>query len=100
MKILLCRYAVGGRDGIGMVSSVEIFDPRAASWMIGESLNGPRGCFGAVSMADSLFVFGGVDENRETLDTVCKCFHMEISSKFTIFFFSFFFFVIFTILLF
>lgn len=59
-----------------MVSSVEVFDPRAGSWMTGESLTCSRGCFGAVVIADSLYVIRGLNENEEVLDTVCKCIHM------------------------
>jgi N-acetylneuraminic acid mutarotase len=73
MEIFLCRYAVGGHDGNGMVSSVEIFDPRVGSWMMGESLNDSRAYAGAAVIADSIYVIGGVNKNQGILDTVCKC---------------------------
>lgn len=82
MENFLCRYAVGGHDGNGMVSSVEVFDPRAGSWMMGESLNDSRGYSGAAVIADSIYVIAGLDENDEILDTVCKFTEANLSKKF------------------
>jgi len=58
MEIFLCRYAIGGHDGNGIVSSVEVFDPRVSSWMMGESLNESRSYSGAAVIADSIYVMG------------------------------------------
>jgi hypothetical protein len=71
MENFLCRYAIGGHDGNGIVSSVEVFDPRVSSWMMGESLNESRSYSGAAVIADSIYVIGGLNENS-ILDTVCK----------------------------
>lgn len=81
MEIFLCRYAVGGHDGNRMVSSVEVFDPRVGSWMMGESLNDSRAYSGAAVIADSIYVIGGLNEDQGILDTVCKCIHIGSSFK-------------------
>ena len=57
-----------------MVSTVEVFDPRVGSWMTGESMNDPRGYFGAAVIRDSIYVIGGVKDNKEILDTVITFF--------------------------
>lgn len=59
-----------------MVPSVEIFDPRLGSWMIGEPMDQSRGYSCAAVLKDSLYVIGGVKpgdgEKHETIvDTVC-----------------------------
>ncbi len=72
-EVFLCRYAIGGYDGDRIVSSVEVFDPRVGSWMMEEPLNDTREYAGVVTIGDSIYVIGGRNENRKTLDTVCEC---------------------------
>lgn len=55
-----------------MISTVEVFDPRIGSWVMGESMNTSRGCFAAVVIGNSIFVIGGTNENDGVLDTVCN----------------------------
>ena len=55
-----------------MISTVEIFDPRTGSWIMGESLKTSRGYFATVVIENSIFVIGGLSENDEILDTVCN----------------------------
>lgn len=64
------RYALGGYDGDRMVPMVEVFDPRAGSWMVEDSLHDSRGYFGAVVMGDAIYVIGGLDNDNQILDTV------------------------------
>jgi N-acetylneuraminic acid mutarotase len=64
------RYAMGGYDGIKMVSSVEIYDPRLNAWRMGEPMTAPRGYAAAVNVDNSLFLIGGMRSNVQILDTV------------------------------
>lgn len=61
---------MGGYDGQHMVSTVEVFDPRAGSWMMGESMKTARGNFGAAVNGEKIFVIGGMKDNEQTLDSV------------------------------
>lgn len=70
IKHLNCRYALGGYNGAEMVPTVEIFDPRLGSWMLGEPMNNARGYSGAAAIKEKIFVIGGVNESDEILDTV------------------------------
>lgn len=59
-----------------MVPSVEIFDPRLGSWIIGEPMDQSRGYSCATVLKDSLYVIGGVkpgDGKKPEIivDTVC-----------------------------
>ena len=53
-----------------MVSTVEVFDPRAGSWMMEESMNNSRGYFGTVVIRDEIHVIGGLPGDAEVLDKV------------------------------
>lgn len=68
--LLICRYVIGGYDGDAMVSTVEVYDPRAGSWMTGEPMNHPRGFSAAAVAGDSIYVFGGLKSGKEINDTV------------------------------
>lgn len=70
MEYLLCRYALGGFDGITMVPSVEIYDPRLGTWITGEPMNKGRGYSAAAVLKDSIYVVGGVKNNEEIVDMV------------------------------
>lgn len=53
-----------------MVATVEVFDPRADSWMMVESMNEAKTNHGAVVIEDVIYSLGGLDEDMEVLDTV------------------------------
>lgn len=55
-----------------MVSTVKVFDPRAGSWMIVDSMNNSRGYFGAVVIGEEIHVIGGLQDDKEVLDKVCN----------------------------
>lgn len=78
------RYALGGYDGDRMVSTVEVFDPRAGLWREAESMNSSRGYFGDVAMGDSIYVIGGLDNDNQILDTVYNCSQKHNSTPFCI----------------
>ncbi|KAE8709306.1 Beta-propeller [Hibiscus syriacus] len=65
-------YTIGSFDGMRMVSTVEVFDPRAGSWMMMDSMNNCRGHFGTVVIGDEIHVIGGLEDDREVLDKVCS----------------------------
>lgn len=65
-----CRYALGGFDGKEMVSSVEIFDPRLNSWIMGESMNQSRGYAATAVVKEKIYVVGGLRDGDNILDTV------------------------------
>lgn len=52
-----------------MVSTVEVFDPRAGLWMMEESMKNSRGNFGTVVIGDEIHVIGGL-QGDEVLDEV------------------------------
>ncbi|KAI3808691.1 hypothetical protein L1987_24649 [Smallanthus sonchifolius] len=63
-------YVLGGYDGKGMVSTIEIYDPRRGSWVFGEPMNHPRG-FSATTVAkDSIYIIGGLKSGDEVNGTV------------------------------
>lgn len=53
-----------------MVSSVEIFEPRVNSWVMGEPMKFARGYAAAAILGSSLFAIGGIDDGKDILDTV------------------------------
>lgn len=57
-----------------MHSTLEIFDPRMNSWMLGEPMNNSRGFADAVVVGGKLYVIGGLKRKDEILDTVCNTF--------------------------
>ncbi|KAF1895617.1 hypothetical protein Lal_00041898 [Lupinus albus] len=66
------KYALGGFDGIEMVSSVDVFDPRLGAWIMGEPMNHARGYCAAAVVKESIYVFGGVKVGETIVDTVEK----------------------------
>ncbi|PKI34133.1 hypothetical protein CRG98_045488 [Punica granatum] len=63
------KYALGGFDGTAMVPSVEIFDPRLGSWIVGEPMNCSRGYSAAADLDGSIYVIGGVRADESIADT-------------------------------
>ncbi|KAL2926638.1 Influenza virus NS1A-binding protein [Bienertia sinuspersici] len=63
-------YAIGGYDGTQMVPTVEVFEPRVGSWMMLEPMKYARGYMGSVTLGNTIYVIGGMQENGEILDTV------------------------------
>lgn len=55
-----------------MAASVEVFDPRVGSWMMGEQMNDSRGHFGAVVIGGKIYAIGGMNDREEILATVYK----------------------------
>lgn len=53
-----------------MVPSIEIYDPRRGTWMIGEPMNCSRGYSAAAVLKESIYVIGGVKSDNEIIDTV------------------------------
>lgn len=53
-----------------MVSSVEVYDPRMESWIIGEPMKRTRGYASAGVINESIYVIGGVLVDDKILDTV------------------------------
>jgi hypothetical protein len=53
-----------------MVSTVEIFDPRANSWRISSPFSVPRGYGCAVTANDNVYLIGGINATAENIETV------------------------------
>ncbi|KAH7855739.1 hypothetical protein Vadar_028277 [Vaccinium darrowii] len=70
LRKFICRYALGGYNGERMVPTVEIFEPRLGSWMMGKPMNNARGSSGAVVLEEKIYVIGGVKDNNEILDMI------------------------------
>lgn len=64
------RYVLGGFDGNMMIPSVEIYDPRRGSWVMGEPMDNPRGFSAAAVVKESIYIFGGLKSGEEINDTV------------------------------
>lgn len=63
-------YALGGYDGNRMVSTVEIFDPRANSWRMSSPFSIPRGYGCAVTANDNVYLIGGTNADAESVEAV------------------------------
>jgi len=66
-------WVIGGRwSGAGELQSVEIFDPREATWRDGPALQVARGGFAAETVGDRILVAGGevIMTGREALASV------------------------------
>ena len=74
VQYFFCRYAVGGYDGSEMVPSMEVYDPRLGSWIIGEPMNQSRGYSAAAVFKEAIYVIGGVKAGVDVVDIVC-CFY-------------------------
>ncbi|GMH13315.1 hypothetical protein Nepgr_015156 [Nepenthes gracilis] len=64
------KYAIGGYDGDRMISSVEVFDPRIGSWTMADSMNEPRGYMGAVTIRNSIYAIGGIQNDNKISNSV------------------------------
>lgn len=53
-----------------MVSSVEVYDPRMESWIVGEPMNKTRGYAAAGVINESIYIIGGVLIDDKILNTV------------------------------
>ncbi|XP_049344242.1 uncharacterized protein LOC125808607 [Solanum verrucosum] len=73
-------YALGGYDGSTMVRSTEIYDPRLATWMVGEPMELARGYSAAAVLQDSIYVIGGVKSNEEIVDVI-ECYKPGVGWK-------------------
>ena len=66
-------YVVGGRYGNARQSTVDLYDPRNASWTQLASMTGPRSSHGCVALEGKLYVVGGSGDGgvgvREALNT-------------------------------
>ena len=63
-------YVVGGLGGGGgLSSSLELYDPQAASWTQLVSMVGPRTLHGCVALEGKLYVVGGMGAAYQVLDT-------------------------------
>ena len=78
----LVRYVMGGYDGEGMVSSVEVFDPRMECWAMAEPMNFSRGYGATVVLGDHLLTMGGVEDQETIVESVC-CFHFILFNSFS-----------------
>jgi len=62
-------YVVGGCGGGAMISTVELFDPQAASWTQLASMMEPRYSHGCVALEGKLYAVGGLGAAYEIHDT-------------------------------
>lgn len=61
---------MGGFDGDSMIPSVEIYDPRLGTWIMGEPMDQSRGYSAAVVVKDSIYVTGGLQSDDTIVDIV------------------------------
>lgn len=64
------RYVIGGYDGVQMVPTAEVFEPRVGSWMMLEPMKYARGYMGCVTLGNFFCVISGMQENDQILDSV------------------------------
>ena len=62
-------YVVGGKCDGGTISSIELYDPQAASWTQLASMTSPRAFHSCATLHGELYVAGGVGGAREAFDT-------------------------------
>ena len=62
-------YVVGGVGEGGRLSTVELYDPQAASWTQRAGMVGPRSAHGCVALDGKLYAVGGLGAGYEVLDT-------------------------------
>ena len=56
-----------------MVATVEVYEPRMPSWVMVEPMNHTRGYHSSAVLGGSIFTFGGVKGEADTiLDVVCS----------------------------
>jgi N-acetylneuraminic acid mutarotase len=63
-------YVIGGRDKKGSKREVELFSLDSREWSVAKSLRGPRSGLSAVTLNDTLLIFGGVDSEGNYIDKV------------------------------
>lgn len=61
-------YAIGGFDGMGLLSSVEAYDPRMKNWVEVAPMSVPRSSASAAAVDGKIFLIGGSSGQR--LNTV------------------------------
>lgn len=54
-------YAVGGRDGVSCLKTVEVYDPHTNKWSGCASMSKRRGCVGVAVLGGCLYALGGHD---------------------------------------
>jgi len=72
-------YAFGGRQGRGVVASVEIYDPLSDSWSFGAALPTPRWGAEAVVKGQDIYVIGGVTQ-ADTVFPMVEIYHTASDS--------------------
>lgn len=76
------RFSIGGYDtrAKAMVSTVEVYEPRMPSWVMVEPMNYTRGYHSSAVLGGSIFTFGGVKGEADTiLDVVSSNADWQIS---------------------
>ncbi|KAL0912002.1 hypothetical protein M5K25_017943 [Dendrobium thyrsiflorum] len=63
-------FVMGGYDGDKMVSTVEIYDPRANAWMPGEPMKCNRGYGASALLGNSVFIIGGIENGENMIETI------------------------------
>jgi hypothetical protein len=63
------RYTIGGYDGDAgaMTATVEFYEPRMPSWVVVEPMNYTRGYHASAVLGGSIFTFGGVKGEADTI---------------------------------
>ncbi|CAD6269082.1 unnamed protein product [Miscanthus lutarioriparius] len=63
------RFSIGGYDtgAKAMVATVEVYEPRMPSWMMVEPMNYTRGYHSSAVLGGSIFTFGGVKGEADTI---------------------------------
>jgi len=85
--ICLCiffQFSIGGYDtgAKAMVATVEVSEPRMSSWMMVEPMNYTRGYHSSAVLGGSIFTFGGVKGEADTiLDVVSSNAKWQISYR-------------------
>jgi len=67
--IFFSRFSIGGYDtgAKAMVATVEVYEPRMPSWMMVEPMNYTRGYHSSAVLGGSIFTFGGVKGEADTI---------------------------------
>ena len=63
------RFSIGGYDNgaKAMVATVEMYEPRMPSWVMVEPMNHTRGYHSSAVLGGSIFTFGGVKGEADTI---------------------------------
>jgi len=70
------RFSIGGYDSATkeMVATVEMYDPRMPSWVIVEPMSCTRGYHSSAVLGGSIYTFGGVKAEGDTILDVVGCY--------------------------